>query len=258
MLTFTWVAKNLIAPSLVPVFLLLLCLGTVFPNLSHLNICCMRVWMWCSRCLATLPPHLSYASITCSLERGWWSDGPPWLCSKNNRANFPPVRQRFHTNLSRTASLSCQRGRERESMKNINKVENKKSSIGKCGSVCSVFKNTSSLFVKHRSQNKTGGKLQSALLSEELFLCNLVLPHGMFSLKPFDLSEKTWTVIGQTFYHILSQSDLFRSSRLPIGAEGEVSFTSLLRGKLLCQSVWSKLKREVLRKTFSAIFMLFF
>lgn len=43
--------------------------------------------------------HLPYvcdvwdASITCSLERGWWSDSPPWLCSKNNRANFPAVRR---------------------------------------------------------------------------------------------------------------------------------------------------------------------
>lgn len=52
------------------------------------------------------PPCLPrYASITCSLERGWWSDGPPWLGSKNNRANFPPVRRRFHTNLRCTAQL---------------------------------------------------------------------------------------------------------------------------------------------------------
>lgn len=86
-------------------------------------------------------------------------------------------------------------------MKNINKVENKKATLENVGqyALCSKIQVLYSLNIALKTK-----QVESALLSEELFLCNLVLPHGMFSLKPFDLSEKTWTVIGQTFYHILS------------------------------------------------------
>ncbi len=84
----------------------------VFLICSHLYTC----HVWCLRQTPHIPPS-PFASITCSLERGWWSDGPPWLCSKNNRANFPPVRRRFHTNLSCTASQACQRGRAYEKEK---------------------------------------------------------------------------------------------------------------------------------------------
>lgn len=97
------------------------CIAVSPSPLSSVHLPC--VW-WCLRCHAIPPSSLpslpSYASITCSLERGWWSDGPPWLCSKNNRANFPPVRRRFHTNLSRTAQLGLS---EREGEKN--KVDKK-------------------------------------------------------------------------------------------------------------------------------------
>lgn len=75
--------------------------------------------------------HHSYTSITCSLERGWWSDGPLWLCSKNNRANFPPVRWRFHTNLSCTAQLGLS---EREG-----EIKwKRKAGKDKCRSECNV------------------------------------------------------------------------------------------------------------------------